>query len=59
MNLPYTMPVEEATECIRAFEPDVVYPFHYRGQDPSKLEQLLGDESSVEVRLLEWHPAAE
>lgn len=56
MNLPYTMPVEEAAECIRAFKPAVVYPFHFRGQDPTKLNALLADVPSVEVRMLEWYP---
>ncbi len=56
MNLPYTMPPEEAAECIRAFEPRLIYPFHYRGQDPSQLDELLGVDSGVQVRLLEWYP---
>jgi L-ascorbate metabolism protein UlaG (beta-lactamase superfamily) len=55
MNLPYTMTVEEAAGCIREFKPAVVYPFHYRGQDPSKLNELLADVPGVEVRLLEWY----
>src|SRR5258708_2467904 len=33
MNLPYTMPPEEAAEAVRAFKPKVVYPYHYRGSD--------------------------
>lgn len=56
MNLPYTMPVEEAAECIRAFKPTVLYPFHFRGQDPTKLNELLADVPGVEVRMLEWYP---
>ena len=27
MNLPYTMPAE-AAECVKAFRPKVVYPYH-------------------------------
>lgn len=59
MNLPYTMPVEEAAECIRAFKPEAIYPFHYRGQDPSKLTALLAGVDGVEVRLLDWYSGAE
>jgi L-ascorbate metabolism protein UlaG (beta-lactamase superfamily) len=59
MNLPYTMPVDEAAECVRAFEPAVLYPYHYRGQDLSKLVGLLEDVTEVEVRLLEWYPGSE
>ena len=33
MNLPYTMPPEEAAECVKAFKPKIVYPYHYRGSD--------------------------
>ncbi|MGM0556978.1 MAG: MBL fold metallo-hydrolase [Myxococcota bacterium] len=62
MNLPYTMPVEEAATCIQAFEPAVVYPFHFRGkdgvQDVSKLEGLLGD-ASTEIRILDWYPGSD
>jgi L-ascorbate metabolism protein UlaG (beta-lactamase superfamily) len=56
MNLPYTMIPEEAAECVKAFEPKVLYPYHYRGQDPGKLVGLLGEDSPVEVRQLEWYP---
>ena len=59
MNLPYTMPVEEAAMCIREFQPKVVYPFHFRGQDPSRLDGLLGEDSSTDVRLLDWYPGTE
>src|SRR6202453_105452 len=31
MNLPYTMPPEEAAEAVKAFHPKVVIPYHYRG----------------------------
>jgi L-ascorbate metabolism protein UlaG (beta-lactamase superfamily) len=33
MNLPYTMPPSEAAECVKAFKPKIVYPYHYRGQN--------------------------
>ena len=54
MNLPYTMPVEEAAEAVKAFHPKVVYPYHYRGQDPQKFAELLKG-SGIEVRLRNWY----
>ena len=56
MNLPYTMPPSEAAECVKAFRPKVVYPYHYRGQNPEEFKAALKD-VPVEVRLLEWYPA--
>lgn len=56
MNLPYTMPPAEAAECVKAFRPRVVYPYHYRGQNPEEFKAALKD-VPVEVRLLEWYPA--
>jgi L-ascorbate metabolism protein UlaG (beta-lactamase superfamily) len=32
MNLPYTMPPAESAECVKAFKPKVVYPYHF-GQE--------------------------
>ena len=61
MNLPYTMPPSEAAECVKAFKPKVVYPYHYRGQNPEEFKTALAGEP-VEVRLLDWYaaqPAAE
>jgi L-ascorbate metabolism protein UlaG (beta-lactamase superfamily) len=56
MNLPYTMPPSEAAECVKAFTPKVVYPYHYRGQNPEEFKAALKD-VPVEVRLLDWYPA--
>jgi L-ascorbate metabolism protein UlaG (beta-lactamase superfamily) len=56
MNLPYTMPPLEAAECVKAFRPKVVYPYHYRGQNPEEFKAALKD-VPVEVRLLEWYPS--
>lgn len=39
MNLPYTMPPSEAAECVKAFSPKVLVPYHYRGQN---LDELVG-----------------
>jgi L-ascorbate metabolism protein UlaG (beta-lactamase superfamily) len=56
MNLPYTMPPSEAAECVRAFRPKVVYPYHYRGQSTEEFKTALAGEK-IEVRLLNWYPA--
>ena len=55
MNLPYTMPPSEAAECIRAFHPRIVYPYHYRGSDLSVLQSALAPDHSIEVRLRPWY----
>lgn len=55
MNLPYTMPPSEAAECVKAFKPKVVYPYHYRGQNPEEFKAALKGEQ-IEVRLLNWYP---
>ena len=60
MNLPYTMPVEEAAECAKAFRPKVVYPYHYRGPDGKAdvkafAAALAG--TGIEVRIRDWYPA--
>jgi len=41
MNLPYTMPVTEAAECIKAFKPKSLVPYHYRGQNLDDLDSPL------------------
>ena len=57
MNLPYTMTPAEAAACARAFRPAIVYPYHYRGQDPTAFAAALKG-SGIEVRLREWYPPA-
>ncbi len=47
MNLPYTMTPVEAAECVRAFKPKVLIPYHYRGQKPEELKAKLGADSGV------------
>ena len=54
MNLPYTMTPAEAAACARAFRPAIVYPYHYRGQDPAEFAAALKG-SGIEVRLREWY----
>jgi L-ascorbate metabolism protein UlaG (beta-lactamase superfamily) len=54
MNLPYTMPPEEAAEAVRAFKPAIVYPYHYHGSDLKVFEKALAG-SGVEVRIRDWY----
>jgi len=55
MNLPYTQTPQEAAECVKEFRPAVVYPYHYRGQDPKVFGDALRDEKGIEVRLRDWY----
>jgi L-ascorbate metabolism protein UlaG (beta-lactamase superfamily) len=55
MNLPYTMPVDEAAAAVKAFHPKIVYPYHHRGQDINEFSKLL-EGSGIEVRLRDWYP---
>jgi L-ascorbate metabolism protein UlaG (beta-lactamase superfamily) len=59
MNLPFTMPVEEAVECVKAFKPKVVIPFHYRGSDTAKFKAALSATPKVEVRLRDFYVGGE
>ena len=56
MNLPYTMPPEEAATCASAFKPKIVYPYHYRGQDPKAFADALKG-TGIDVRLRDWYAA--
>ena len=55
MNLPYTMTPAEAAECVKAFKPKIVYPYHYRGQKPEEFAAALKGTPGVEVRLRDWY----
>jgi len=55
MNLPYTMPPQEAAECVKAFRPKIVYPYHYRDSDLSVFTNALKSEQGIEVRLRKWY----
>jgi L-ascorbate metabolism protein UlaG (beta-lactamase superfamily) len=55
MNLPYTMPPGEAAECAKAFRPKVVYPYHFRGQNPQEFADALQGTPGVEVRIRTWY----
>jgi len=54
MNLPYTMPPNEAADCVKAFKPKVVYPYHYMGSDLKQFQDALNG-SGVEVRIRDWY----
>jgi L-ascorbate metabolism protein UlaG (beta-lactamase superfamily) len=57
MNLPYTMDVNEAADAVLAFQPKIVYPYHYRGQDVHQFKKLVdAGNKGIEVRLREWYP---
>jgi len=52
INLPYTMPPQEAADAARAFKPKVLYPYHQGKSDPAEVKRLLADEETIEVRVL-------
>ena len=58
MNPPRTMSTAEAAECVKAFKPKIVYPYHYRGSKTEEFADALKATPGVEVRLrkLEGEP---
>lgn len=56
MNLPYTMPPSEAAQCIKAFKPKIVYPYHYKDSDLGELTKGIEGEKGIEVRKRNWYP---
>lgn len=60
MNVPWTMTVNQAAAVVRAFQPGIVYPYHYRNQDGSRanlttFRTLVGRDLGIEVRNREWY----
>lgn len=51
MNLPYTMTPEMVADAVDAFEPRVLYPYHYGDTDTSILVELLRGNENTEVRI--------
>ena len=51
MNLPYTMTPEMVADAARAFEPKVLYPYHFENTDTSQLVELLKDTPDIDVRI--------
>lgn len=54
MNLPYTMPPDEAADAVKAFHPKVVYPYHYSGSDLKIFEAALKG-TGIDVRIRDWY----
>jgi len=62
MNLPYTMDINQAASAVLEFQPKIVYPFHYRGQDgfsdTEAFKKLVNTKNkNIEVRLRNWYPS--
>ena len=60
MNLPYTMDINEAAQAVLDFKPEIIYPYHYRGQnglsDTQAFKKLVNDKNAkIEVRLRDWY----
>jgi len=60
MNLPYTMDINEAADAVLAFRPNIVYPYHYRGQaglaDTESFKKRINAKNpKTEVRLRNWY----
>lgn len=51
MNLPYTMTPEMLADAAKAFQPKILYPYHYGNTYTSKLTELLKEEKNIEVRI--------
>lgn len=61
MNLPYTMPVDQAAKGVLAFKPKKVIPYHYRGKDGfsdvENFKSLVNQgNKEIEVELMDWYP---
>ncbi len=61
MNLPYTMDIDQAASGVLAFQPKIVYPFHYRGKDgladvATFKTNVEKQNNAIEVRLRNWYP---
>lgn len=54
MNLPFTMTPLEAGECVAAFKPKTLVPYHYRGQDPDTIKPKL-DGTGVTLERLRFY----
>ena len=51
MNLPYTMTPEMVADAAKAFEPRILYPYHYGETQTDELIELLKDAGDIEVRI--------
>jgi L-ascorbate metabolism protein UlaG (beta-lactamase superfamily) len=60
MNVPFTMSVDQAVIAVRAFQPKVIYPYHFRNQDGTfanldTFKQMVGHDLGIEVRARTWY----
>jgi L-ascorbate metabolism protein UlaG (beta-lactamase superfamily) len=57
MNIPYTMSADQAASAVKAFQPRIVYPYHYGqgGDAPHKFADLLKGTPATEVRIRDWY----
>lgn len=56
MNLPYTMDIDQATSAVAEFKPAVVYPYHYKGQDPQAFaDKVAAAAAHTKVVLGPWY----
>jgi len=51
MSMPSTMSPEMVADAAKAFRPKILYPYHYKETDPSRLTELMKDTPGVEVRI--------
>ena len=57
MNLPYTMDIYQAASAVIEFSPEIMYPYHHRGQDINRFKELLSvGNPEVNVILKDWYP---
>lgn len=54
MNMPNSMPPEEAADAVKAFKPKIVYPYHYRTSDTKIFADALAG-TGIDVRLRNWY----
>ncbi len=51
MNLPYTMTPDMVADAAVAFQPRILYPYHFGDTDTSRLLKLLEDHKTIDVRI--------
>ena len=59
INLPYTMTVDQAVSAVLDFNPKIVYPYHYQGDqgysDIDRFKKEVESKSNTKVILLKWY----
>ncbi|WP_336056277.1 MBL fold metallo-hydrolase [Nitratireductor sp. CH_MIT9313-5] len=59
MNLPYTMTIDQAASAVAEFQPDHVYPYHYRDSDVEAFaEKVAASNASTKVVMGGWYDKA-